>query len=157
MRLGLTLWMIGARESGTARLEEAVAAYRAMLQEWTRDRVPEAWAETQNNLARVLWMIGTRESGTASLVEAVAAYRAALEERARDRVPLDWAMSEGGQGVALMLLAQRLNDATKAKEAVQQIEVAVVTLRDGGNTSAAADYQAQLSKACALADRLSRP
>ena len=32
------------RESGTARLEEAVAAYRAALEEWTRDRVPLDWA-----------------------------------------------------------------------------------------------------------------
>jgi hypothetical protein len=29
---------LGGRESGTARLEEAVAAYRAALEEMTRDR-----------------------------------------------------------------------------------------------------------------------
>jgi hypothetical protein len=38
---------LGARESGTARLEEAVAAYRAALEEWTRARVPLDWAGTQ--------------------------------------------------------------------------------------------------------------
>jgi tetratricopeptide (TPR) repeat protein len=38
--LGTALVTLGARESGTARLEEAVAAYRAALEEWTRDRVP---------------------------------------------------------------------------------------------------------------------
>ena len=31
---------LGERESGTARLEEAVAAYRDALKEWTRERVP---------------------------------------------------------------------------------------------------------------------
>jgi hypothetical protein len=38
--LGLVLSTLGARENGTARLEEAVAAYRAALEEMTRMRVP---------------------------------------------------------------------------------------------------------------------
>ncbi len=41
-RRGLTT--LGERESGTARLEEAVAAYRAALEEFTRERVPLDWA-----------------------------------------------------------------------------------------------------------------
>ena len=45
---------LGERESGTARLEEAVAAYRAALEEWTRERVPLDWAMTQNNLGNAL-------------------------------------------------------------------------------------------------------
>ena len=44
---------LGERESGTARLEEAVTAYRAALKEYTRERVPLQWAITQNNLAGV--------------------------------------------------------------------------------------------------------
>ena len=78
--LGNALRTLGERESGTARLEEAVAAYRAALEEWTRERVPLDWAMTQNNLGTALWTLGERESGTARLEEAVAAYRAALEE-----------------------------------------------------------------------------
>ena len=84
----------GERESGTARLEEAVAAYRAALEECTRERVPLDWATTQNNLGNALQTLGERESGTARLEEAVAAYRAALEECTRERVPLDWAMTQ---------------------------------------------------------------
>jgi hypothetical protein len=42
--LGVALATIG--ESGTARLEEAVAAYRAALKERTRGRVPLGWAMT---------------------------------------------------------------------------------------------------------------
>ena len=38
--LGLTLRTLGERESGTARLEEAVAAFRDALMEYTRARVP---------------------------------------------------------------------------------------------------------------------
>ena len=46
--------MLGERESGTARLEQAVVAFRAALEERTeertRERVPLNWAATQNNL-----------------------------------------------------------------------------------------------------------
>ena len=99
--LGNALARLGERESGTARLEEAVAAYRAALEERTRERVPLQWATTQNNLGNALRTLGERESGTARLEEAVAAYRAALEERTRERVPLDWAMTQNNLGNAL--------------------------------------------------------
>ena len=79
--LGNALSRLGERESGTARLEEAVAAYREALTERTRERVPLDWAATQNNLGNALQSLGERESGTARLEEAVAAYRAALTER----------------------------------------------------------------------------
>ena len=89
MNLGIALRALGERESGTARLEEAVAAYRAALEERTRARVPLEWAMTQLNLGNALQTLGERESGTARLEEAVAAYRAALEESTRARVPLN--------------------------------------------------------------------
>ena len=75
-----------------------MAAYRAALEERTRDRVPLQWATTQMNLGTALLRLGERESGTARLEEAVAAYRAALEERTRDRVPLDWARTQMNLG-----------------------------------------------------------
>ena len=52
--LGNALRSLGERESGTARLEQAVEAYRAALQERTRERVPLDWAMTQNNLGLAL-------------------------------------------------------------------------------------------------------
>ena len=80
MNLGNALRVLGERESGTARLEEAVAAFRDALQELTRVRVPLDWATTQMNLGNALEVLGERESGTARLEEAVAAYRDALKE-----------------------------------------------------------------------------
>jgi len=46
--LGTALFHLGERESGTAKLEEAVVAYREALKELTRERVPLDWAVTQN-------------------------------------------------------------------------------------------------------------
>ena len=75
-------------------------------------------------------------------------------ERTRDRVPLDWAMSTGNQSVALMVLAERLGDLLKAHAAVEQIEVALATIRESGHAPFAAYYEAQLPRARALLDRL---
>jgi hypothetical protein len=58
-----SLLRLGERESGTVRLEEAVAAYRAVLEERTRERVPLDWAATQNNLGNALQALGEREAG----------------------------------------------------------------------------------------------
>ena len=83
--------VLGEQSGDSKRLEEAVAAFRAALEVYTRERVPLVWATAQNNLANALSTLGAREEGTARLEEAVTAYRAALEERSRERVPLDWA------------------------------------------------------------------
>jgi hypothetical protein len=76
------------RESGTARLEEAVAAYRDALKQWTRERVPLQWATTQSwECVDEPRRAGERHSAAG---EAVAAHRGALKEWTRERVPLDW-------------------------------------------------------------------
>jgi tetratricopeptide (TPR) repeat protein len=152
--LGGALRALGVRESGTVRLEEAVTACRAALEERTRERVPLDWAATQNNLGGALQALGAREHGTARLEEAVAVHGAALEEWTRERAPLEWAKGTGNQGVVLMLLAERCGDSTAARTAVRQIEVAYIALQGGGNVSASAHFKAQLSKAQALLDRL---
>jgi hypothetical protein len=155
--LGVALWILGERESRTVRLEEAVTAYRAALEERTRERVPLDWATTQNNLGLSLWRLGQHESGTARLLEAGAAFRAALEERTRERVPLDWAMTFGSQGLALISLAERTKDAGMAQTALVQIESASETLRNGGHAAAAAAFEARLSDARRIRDALKGP
>jgi hypothetical protein len=51
---------LGERESGTARLEEAVAAYRAALEEWTPE-VALHWHDiAQQNLHRCLALLEQR-------------------------------------------------------------------------------------------------
>jgi len=53
------------QESGTAKLEEAVAAYREALTERTHEGVPPDWAKTEAGLGDALYMLGMRKSGTA--------------------------------------------------------------------------------------------
>jgi tetratricopeptide (TPR) repeat protein len=115
---GGALAHLGERESGTARLEEAIAAYREALKENTREREPFEWAKAQNNFGTVVRVLGERESGTARLEEAVAAYREALKEQTRARVPLDWAMTQNNLGAALSVLGERESGTAHLEEAV---------------------------------------
>ena len=78
--LGTALQTLGERESGTARLEEAVVAYRAALEERTRERVPLDWAMTQMNLSLALLPIGERRKDRTILEEGRAHMQAAWDE-----------------------------------------------------------------------------
>ena len=64
---GLVRGTIGDQAGSSQDLQHAVAAYRAALQEFTRERVPLQWAMTQNDLGNALLRLGERESGTARL------------------------------------------------------------------------------------------
>jgi hypothetical protein len=145
------LYEYGCDRGSNVHLIAVIAVRRKLLGAASSN---DALGAANTNLGTALCRLGERESGTARLEEAVTAYRAALEEWTRERVPLDWAMSTGNQGVVLMLIAERLSDVTKARLAVQQIGVAVATMRDGGNAPAAAGYEVQLDKALSLLDRL---
>jgi hypothetical protein len=82
--LGGALQTLGAREAGTARLEEAVTAYRAALEERTRDRVPLDWAGTEYNLSlakeRIADRMADRDAARAVYAELIPPLREALAE-----------------------------------------------------------------------------
>ena len=105
------------RERGTAKLEEAVVAFREALKEWTREHRPRLWAAAHSNLGNALQALSDRESGTAKANEAIVAYREALKEhtRARDR---SWAKIQSNLGNALVHLGTRESGTAKLEEAV---------------------------------------
>ena len=59
------------------RLEEAVAAYRAALEERSRERVPLDWAYTQFNMGLALTALGKRTSSRQQLQQALACFQQA--------------------------------------------------------------------------------
>ncbi|AXX99775.1 hypothetical protein BAR1_09920 [Profundibacter amoris] len=123
--LGTALATLGQRESGTARLLQAVDAFELALQELTQDRVPLDWAATQNNLGNALLALGERESGTARLPQAVEAYELALQEWTQGRVPLDWATAQNNLGNALLALGERESGTARLLQAVDAFELAL--------------------------------
>jgi len=58
--LGTALWRLGERESGTAKLEEAAAAYREALKEWTPEAAPHWYTMLQRNMAACLDLLEKR-------------------------------------------------------------------------------------------------
>ena len=132
--LGIALWDQGTRASGAESqrlLAEAVTAYRAALEVYTRTTLPQGWAMTQVGLGNALLDQGTPVTGAESqrlLAEAVTAYRAALEVFTREGFPSYWAMVRSNiveaqlfhemwglveQDVALLLPDPHITDGSK--------------------------------------------
>jgi tetratricopeptide (TPR) repeat protein len=80
----------------------------------TRERLPQDWATTQNNLGVALQNQGIRtggEAGAPLLAEAVTAYHQALEVRTRDTLPPQWAQTQSNLAQAYMHLEDWINAA----------------------------------------------
>jgi hypothetical protein len=103
--------------AGAALLGQAVVAYRAALEVFTRADHPVDWAMTTQNLAVALRNQGSRTEGAAGaalLGQAVEACRAALEVYARADHPVDWAMTTQNLAIALQDQGSRTGAAAGA-------------------------------------------
>jgi hypothetical protein len=78
--LGVALVTIGERESGTQHLTEAVAAYRAALEEYTQARAPHDRAMTEGNLGTALLRLGRRTRNANELCQALQAHTSAWQD-----------------------------------------------------------------------------
>jgi hypothetical protein len=77
--VGLTLTMLGGRESGTAKLEEAVIAYREALKERTRERTPLDWATSFGNEGITMMLLAERRRDAAMAETALSQINEAFE------------------------------------------------------------------------------
>ena len=87
---GNALATLGERESGTGRLEQAVATYRAALEERTRERVPLEWAASVGNQGVALMLIADRANDAGRAETAVGQIETACETL-RDGGQAPWA------------------------------------------------------------------
>ena len=74
-------------------LEIAIVGYSLVSEIFTRNRYPEQWATTQNNLAAA-YSDRIRGDRAENIEEAIAAYQRALQVRTREAFPQDWAMTQ---------------------------------------------------------------
>jgi tetratricopeptide (TPR) repeat protein len=109
----------GDERGDNAALLTAIKRYEDLLRLRPRDKSPDAWAMTQNNLAIALVRLGQQESSAARLEQAVKAFNAALLEYTRERVPLDWAMTQNNLGATLRLLSERESSTARLEQAVE--------------------------------------
>ena len=124
-RQALALSTFGDQKGDNDVLRRAIATHETALQEYTRERVPLAWAGTQNNLGSALLTLGKREPGVTRLEQAVTAFQAALQESTRERVPLDWAGTQYNLGNALRSLGERESGAARLEQAVIAYQAAL--------------------------------
>ena len=148
--LGTALATLGERDSGTERLEQAVAAYQQALKERTRDRVPLDWAATQNNLGNALKTLGERDSDTERLEQAVEAFQQALKEYTRDQVPLDRAMTQYNWAETELTLFEKTAQAAHLDRAQDLLRTAAAEFAAAGAShyaDVAAGLQAKIDAA----------
>ena len=105
-RLGMVLAFLGVRRLEPAWLEEAVAAFRLALEEFTRERDPVKWAILQAHLGLALSRLGSYKVSTQLEEEAVATFRLVLQDQSRDQAPLRWAWAQRSLGEALVSLGR---------------------------------------------------
>ena len=87
---------------GNAKLREAVQICQGTLAFNPREKSPQDWATTQNNLGIALWDLGRRSSGEEGrklLADAVAAFRSALEVFTKADLPQAWAQTQNNLGI----------------------------------------------------------
>ncbi|MBE9236543.1 CHAT domain-containing protein [Anabaena aphanizomenioides LEGE 00250] len=106
-------------------LENAIAAFTAALEVYTRDDFPVDWAMTQNNLGNA-YRDRIRGDKAQNLENAIAAFTAALEVYTRDDFPVNWAMTQNNLGIAYRDRirgdkAQNLENAIKAYTAALEV------------------------------------
>src|SRR5262249_45179418 len=77
--LGSVLLRLGARESGTAKLEEAVVTYGKALTEQTRERVPLAWAWSRGGQGVALMFLAERRTDAAMAETAISQINTAIK------------------------------------------------------------------------------
>jgi tetratricopeptide (TPR) repeat protein len=110
-------------------LRAALTEYQNALQVRTKESLPQAWAETQNNLGNSYVAVGERLKGDEaieSLRAAVAAFHNALQVYAKDSFPTLWAGTQNNLGNAYRKLGELLS----GPEAEENLRAAVAACQD---------------------------
>lgn len=103
--LGLTLGVLGERESGTDLLEQAVKAHRSVLKATLT--YSDEWAVAQSNIGNTLRAIGERRSDVSNFEAALEAFQAALKVHTKAHNPYNWASVKNNMGITFWRLAER--------------------------------------------------
>jgi tetratricopeptide (TPR) repeat protein len=115
--------IIGDQTGADDHLKIAIDTYHKVLEEFSRERLPLAWALTQNSLGFALWTLGKHGTNNDLLKQAVVAFQESLKEFDRVREPADWAMAQNNLGLALWALGER-------EAGNEQLEQAVSAFRE---------------------------
>lgn len=92
-------------EASVADQVAAISAYREALKEFTKDRAPAEWAQTQVSLGNSLMMLGEKDTGR--IREAISVYGEVLKEGLNTSWPMVWSMARNNLIEAQAILTER--------------------------------------------------
>lgn len=125
-----------------SNVEAAIAACRRALDFWTRETVPQKWAEATTYLAHA-YQQRIEGSPPANIETAMDLYRQALEVQTRQEMPVTWAITM--VNLSTVYLSRTVgNRAQNVKDALSCCEQALEELTPEGDPSVWADMMADL-------------
>lgn len=131
INIGLSLQIIGERESRPDRLENAISVYKSAPAQQIRKTAPSVWATIKNNLGIALTILGKRERDTFRLEAAVSVFQEALQERTKETVPELWADTQNNLGMAFSIIGEREKGTARLERAVSAYRAALdIRIRD---------------------------
>ncbi|HEV7251758.1 MAG TPA: caspase domain-containing protein [Mesorhizobium sp.] len=119
------LRLLGEAKGDRTVLQEALDAYRQVLDLLPNGEKGRDWAITKNNMAVVLNGIGELEEGAESLSRALESFEEVKAIFAAEGDDLNWAAAENNIGNILLLLAERSGDMATVEKALAAYRAAV--------------------------------
>jgi uncharacterized caspase-like protein len=118
----------GKRREDMSYIGQAISAYQAALPLVSRERAPQDWGRTVNNLGNALVTLGEQDSGSEKLEQAAIAFRAVLEMLPRNTHPIDWGMTQINIGNVQRALGERETGTARLEEAAASYRAALESL-----------------------------
>ncbi|MDH4018580.1 MAG: tetratricopeptide repeat protein, partial [Xanthomonadales bacterium] len=150
------LRLLGETRKGPRTLEQSVAAFQNALAERNRERVPQEWALTQNNLGAALQSLGQRQGDPQFLQQSITAYENALKEVTRERTAMGWAMTMANLGAARLMLAEMTESADIALMALNDFDEVVNYFQEASHSQYMELAEEQRKKAQTLVRALAQ-
>jgi tetratricopeptide (TPR) repeat protein len=134
-RFGEVLVTLAGREAQSKKrlLQQAIYAYRSVLEEYTREKSPADWAGAMKDLGLTQMNLGFLEDNIDLLKSAISSFDSALTLYASDTKSAEWMTTQTHRGNALVLIgdchmkAAEPIDAVKSFKAAQTVLEQVVT------------------------------
>lgn len=145
--------MAERREDDPEPLEQAVEAYRAILDSMLKSAFPVEWAATQNRLGMALYRLDLRTGRTELLKEALAAYQAALQTFSKYENPARWAEVMHNLAQALEVYGDQMRSPDVLERAIDACRLVSETLSRDTSPLAWAAVQNTLGSALYLRDK----
>lgn len=106
-------------------MNQAIDAYKTILNFIPNGEENRDWAITRNNMAVVIETVGEHDKDTARLRQAAEIFRASLVVFEREKDDINWAASQNNIGNVLLKVGERDSDPKQLEQAVEAFRAAL--------------------------------